>query len=421
MTKETQQTLFLAIFAVAGLACIVWGGVEVFSAWQTRNWPVVPGRVTRSSVRTDRSSKDASYLIEYRYEVDGKEYTGSRVAYGAGNSGTSEKIREFHRRFPIRTKVTVFHDPSNPASAVLEPRVGMLGVFFLGFGVLVLLFIAYFSAYSRARSRAKPHATVDREQVKQATTSEEIRRLRIRCPRCGKLIARETVDFDKAVARCRPCGSVFSFARILHLKKYQAKYQAKTEKRRVRKVPMPSGFQVDHTGGRLMIRQSWRSKSSWGWLVGCFAWAAAWYAFLPVEKSWFEPPAIQFVLPPLLGTIGWTYYTIARFVNYTLITVGDRSMSIRQGPLPWKLRRMLATQHVAQFYSTSFPHQPAGEGAVDPRLLTYLLYAKLRNGRSVRLLEWLENVDQALFIEQQIENFTGIDDEKVGTSDEIPR
>jgi hypothetical protein len=102
-------------------------------AKRSRTWPTVPGIITKARVDRVISTHDGaeyrSYRpgLEYSYVVDGKRYHHSRICYGTGIYQTAfpSYARRVIGKYQEGMVVTVSHDPSAPANAVLEPgRVG---------------------------------------------------------------------------------------------------------------------------------------------------------------------------------------------------------------------------------------------------------------------------------------------------------
>lgn len=80
----------------------------------------------------------------------------------------------------------------------------------------------------------------------------------------------------------------------------------------------------------------------------------AWNAFLVVglSESQEETPMLWlFLLFPIVHVavgVGLTYYTLAGFLNFTEVTVRGGTLTVRQGPLPWKGNRTLSAIDLAQ-------------------------------------------------------------------------
>ena len=102
---------------------------------QALKWPTVPGEITSSEVQsgTERHHrkpiKTYAAAIRYTYEVDGKAYESDQIQLG-GSSETSQpgEFERMVKRYPEGKHVKVYYDPSDPATATLEP--GELGGIF---------------------------------------------------------------------------------------------------------------------------------------------------------------------------------------------------------------------------------------------------------------------------------------------------
>jgi Protein of unknown function (DUF3592) len=120
----------------------------------SRRWPTVTGAVIVSEVAarpernaSGRPTKVYRADIQYQYQVSGESFTSETVALG-GSIETSSRGRFDAQvaRYPVGRKVRVYYDPSDPATAILEP--GELGGVFnmmmvaLGFLVVGGLFFA---------------------------------------------------------------------------------------------------------------------------------------------------------------------------------------------------------------------------------------------------------------------------------------
>jgi hypothetical protein len=59
--------------------------------------------------------------IAYEYRVGGQIYRSNRVWAGEAVFGTSDEAHRVVERYRPRQAVTVYYDPDDPATAVLEP------------------------------------------------------------------------------------------------------------------------------------------------------------------------------------------------------------------------------------------------------------------------------------------------------------
>ncbi|MEO0055448.1 MAG: hypothetical protein RLZZ50_1395 [Verrucomicrobiota bacterium] len=111
-------------------------------------WPTAKGTITQSQL--ERDSDDYSLRVRYVYRAQGKNLTGTRVAFAAD----SGQYPDWAKRFPPESIVDVHYNPADPADAVLVPGNQKAALFITGFG---LVFAACGSwpiiAYVRARRR----------------------------------------------------------------------------------------------------------------------------------------------------------------------------------------------------------------------------------------------------------------------------
>lgn len=125
--------MFAAFALVAG-GCLVWLSLWLRSRSRAcLHWPSVAGQVIESRV-DDEHLEMMKPVLRYRYEVTGQTYVGFRVAfsgYGAGRPAMEQLIQPY----PAGASVTVYYDPRNPASAVLDNTARSDWVFWLLFGV----------------------------------------------------------------------------------------------------------------------------------------------------------------------------------------------------------------------------------------------------------------------------------------------
>jgi hypothetical protein len=129
-----------------------------------------------------------------------------------------------------------------------------------------------------------------------------------------------------------------------------------------------------------------------------------WYAdaFSMESRSFM---ALLFPLLHVVAGITITYTAIAGLLNSTVIAVKGEELSITHGPLPWRGNMSIAVNELEQLFCEEKVHR--GKNGTTR---TYDVSAVLRGGRSVRLLKGLTEVQQALYLEQAIEENLGIID-----------
>lgn len=155
--------LFALPFAAGGIFMLCRTGRDLRDAHRMARWQEVPAVV--ESVESVRSGKTTATHATYRYEVDGRPYTGTRVGIDTGgdNVGSfqTRAYQELKRFQSARKPFRCFVDPEDPAQAILyrEARWEMLllqGLFGLVFGGVGfgLLIGAVYAGRSRRRELA---------------------------------------------------------------------------------------------------------------------------------------------------------------------------------------------------------------------------------------------------------------------------
>ena len=92
------------------------------------DWPVATGTITETTVNRGLIFTGESYL-SYRYNVDGREYTGHRISFGGGSAADYRQGQE----------LSVYYNPSNFSEAVLEPGFKRGNLFMLLVGIALIL------------------------------------------------------------------------------------------------------------------------------------------------------------------------------------------------------------------------------------------------------------------------------------------
>ncbi len=224
------------------------------------------------------------------------------------------------------------------------------------------------------------------------------------CKTCGEGIRAEDVNIDLAIAKCGACNAVFGFAD-------QLDGDEPTRGRRKRgAVPLPAGVKVDELGPGLTLVRRWFSPVLFFLLFFCIAWDAFlvfWYGMAFTEDA----PWIMIVFPVahVAVGVGLTYFTIAGFLNRTVVRVANGRLTVRHGPMPWFGNHTLPDGEIEQLYCTEHVSRSRNSGPS----ITYRVNAALRNGGKLKLLSGLNEVDQALFIEEKLEHHLGIRDRPV--------
>ncbi len=139
------MSAFTLVFYVAGRK----------RAKQIATWPTTKGRIVTSrteefresmrSSNTGRSSKMYRTFVEYRYEVDGREYHSTQLAIGAKLSSSSKALADaVTAKYKEGSTIDVRYDPNDVSQAVVQT--GFAGGVILLVIAAGLLALAYFVA-----------------------------------------------------------------------------------------------------------------------------------------------------------------------------------------------------------------------------------------------------------------------------------
>lgn len=115
--------ILIALFVVIWVAGVISLDLRFARAFarhfHAATYVPVEGRVLRSAIRQNPGSEGSSYDvdIEYTYEVEGREFRGTRVRYY--KLWTREWVARFVDGHPAGAVVTVYFDPSSPEDSVL--------------------------------------------------------------------------------------------------------------------------------------------------------------------------------------------------------------------------------------------------------------------------------------------------------------
>ena len=139
---------------------LLFGLYRYFHGKSTQKWPSTKGKITVSALKKHqelqtkydrRAGFKPQWLyrheFEYKYKVDGKIYTSSKMVYGQTPVDMNEaKAYALLEQYPLGKVITVYYNPKRPSEAVLVPNVpdtvnGLLGgvAVALIFGVVLIV------------------------------------------------------------------------------------------------------------------------------------------------------------------------------------------------------------------------------------------------------------------------------------------
>ncbi len=117
------------------------GVTTVRNASVSQDWPAVPGTITVSQVTISTDEDGATYYadVQYKYVVNDRWYTADTVNFGEYGSSNRSRADKIVARYPPDSQVTVYYNPDDPDTAVLEP--GLSWGSYFGFLMSLAFFI----------------------------------------------------------------------------------------------------------------------------------------------------------------------------------------------------------------------------------------------------------------------------------------
>lgn len=173
-------------------------------------------------------------------------------------------------------------------------------------------------------------------------------------------------------------------------------------------IGLPEKLELIQHGTHIELVQRWFGSK----IVVITLFAVIWDAILInwylVAGSNRDPMAFYFPLLHVAAGIGISYYALAGWFNRTHILISSAAIEARSGPLPWFGNKKIQSTDIKQLY--------AKENISESRRgtsVTYEVHVITNDGRNLKLLGGLDTSEQALYIEQQIEKYLGIENKPV--------
>ena len=229
----------------------------------------------------------------------------------------------------------------------------------------------------------------------------------LKCRNCGATLGAESISTQLSVARCGHCDCVFALA--------VPQPAAAAPARPLREVSLPDRIDLEQTPEGLRMHVHWARGGALILLGFGIFWLVLNLTLFRQFDDDFGPPLIVRLIFPAVG-VGMIYAGLAGLVNTSEIVIGNREIRVSHGPLPIKMGKRLAVDDIDQIYCRQ--HTRHSENSTT---VTYAVHVATRRSGRVKLIDGLNDVNHALYIEQEIERRLGIADSPVGEPDEIPR
>ncbi len=228
------------------------------------------------------------------------------------------------------------------------------------------------------------------------------------CKKCGKQVLAEDMNLEMALAKCRSCSSVFSILDALKEETGPGAVPLKSERL---PVPMPAGYKIDEFGRELTITYRWFSPAAFALLFFCIFWdgfLVFWYVMgvnglINGQMGWMALLMLLFPILHVAVGVGVTYAVVCMFLNRTEIRITAGDLSIWHGPVPCPGKCQLPTGDIKQLFVTENEHR--GKNGCR---YSYDVNAMKQDDTKQKLIGNLQDIQQALFLEQKLEQHLGI-------------
>jgi Protein of unknown function (DUF3592) len=123
---EAQKGNPVIMFAVLVVFGLVLGGIGIYRynlGKRSVSWPAATGVITASRAqptKTENNRNEYRLSVGYTYAVDGKTYSGTRITASDVYEKTRNAAEEALKKYPIGGEVSVYYDPDDPGSSLLE-------------------------------------------------------------------------------------------------------------------------------------------------------------------------------------------------------------------------------------------------------------------------------------------------------------
>jgi hypothetical protein len=229
-----------------------------------------------------------------------------------------------------------------------------------------------------------------------------------KCPQCSAKFVKTDINKDNFSVLCKGCKSIFGLEKVDLPQGFMDGEIGGFKKRK--KVQLPMGIELNSKDGVLTIKRKWFNRGFLVVVLLAIAWNGAIVIWNESLNSTLGSSPIATIYPFIHLIIGLIlfYYTLAGLVNTTIFTISKESILIKNRPIPWFGISTIASSKLKQLYSTKKnPYKNKNEKDI------FHIYALLKNGKKLKIVHGLHTDNQALYIEQQIEQYLGIKDRHI--------
>jgi hypothetical protein len=122
--KRSQKLKNCIVLIVGGLAIAAYSNMGLFKAKASASWLATKGEILSSEVKRSMVNRNSRlfnrcvFRANYKYEIDGKNYTSDKVSF-LSKYISREKRADFKNKYAPGKIVDVFYNPDLPSEATL--------------------------------------------------------------------------------------------------------------------------------------------------------------------------------------------------------------------------------------------------------------------------------------------------------------
>src|SRR5215469_3921833 len=116
----------LLLGLAAGIALFALCLPRSFREMGSASWPATTGTIIKTNLVHASGRHNDGYVpgLQYKYEVDGRIYVGTRIDFHTQDSVHAKETAEsWLYKYPRGSTVRVYYDPKNPNITILEPGI----------------------------------------------------------------------------------------------------------------------------------------------------------------------------------------------------------------------------------------------------------------------------------------------------------
>lgn len=249
-----------------------------------------------------------------------------------------------------------------------------------------------------------PHKTIEKFKLKLPDTelSESTSIQKIVCPSCQSEVPPEELNIHDKIGKCCDCGGVFSFSDQLQLKNTTTADPVSNQEEVQKPLARPEGVELFQYGNTLECSMQTGMNTVFMIL----------FAYAIMLAIFFSGFAFG-IGNEVLKWIGFGFWFTAIFMGYNLwpfkrkmnLYIADGTLNISWEPTLWKKDIQVRTADINQLYTK----QVINNG--KPTL--YIIVDGPKGQRHEALIPKIKTLSRAKYLEQQIEDFLGIENRSV--------